>query len=338
MATLVYSLNANNSASYPGSGSSWYDVSGISYPVSVTASLINSPTFVNAGDYKYLQFTNAAGQYAQFAGATSAGVEPGSSNLAGKIYQQSFSIAMWVRLDTTPYVGDGGSANAQALTSMAWYGGFGQHIQFYFACGGAGTTSMQNQWGCAWFNSPSTTYLTSTTGLLGGAGYTISTGVFHHVVGVWDSAGTIKMYVDGVQVASLNTIAGATVPLFTGYFYNQIYINRSWATAPGSSDTPYIGNASFNSYQIYQGALTAGEVLTLYSGGYTNPAPANQRGVPLELGLPVTTRQFSWNEMVRRAWGSEFSAPDHRVYEFSNGRGFDSTDRGDTGFYEPPST
>jgi hypothetical protein len=67
--------------------------------------------------------------------------------------------------------------------------------------------------------------------------------------------------------------------------------------------------------------------------------PANQvRGVPADLGLPVTTRQFSWNEMVRRAWGSEFSAPDRRVYEFSNGRGFDSTDRGDTGFYEPPST
>ena len=31
--------------------------------------------------------------------------------------------------------------------------------------------------------------------------------------------------------------------------------------------------------------------------------------------------------------GSEFSAPDHRVYQFSNGRGFDSTDRGVTGFY-----
>lgn len=56
--------------------------------------------------------------------------------------------------------------------------------------------------------------------------------------------------------------------------------------------------------------------------------------VPPSLGKPVTTRQFSWAEMARRAWGSEFSAPDHRVYEWSNGRGFDSTDRGETGFYE----
>jgi len=55
--------------------------------------------------------------------------------------------------------------------------------------------------------------------------------------------------------------------------------------------------------------------------------------VPPSLGKPVTTRQFSWAEMARRAWGSEFSAPDHRVYEWSNGRGFDSTDKGQTGFY-----
>ena len=55
--------------------------------------------------------------------------------------------------------------------------------------------------------------------------------------------------------------------------------------------------------------------------------------VPPNLGLPVTSRTFSFKEMVIRAWGSEFSAPDHRVYEFMNGRGFDSTDRGYTGIY-----
>ena len=273
MATLVYSLDANNPSSYPGTGSSWYDISGISYPVSVTASLINSPTFVNAGTYKYLQFTNAASSYAQFAGAASAGVAPSGSDLAGAIYQQSFSIAMWVRLDTTPYVGDGGSNNAQALTSMAWGGSAGEHVQFQLSCGGAGLTSVQNQWGCAWFNSPTSTYVTSTTGTLGDPGYTISTDVFHHVVGVWDSAGTIKMYVDGVQAASLNTISGATVPLFTGYYYNKMYINRSAATTP-SALTPYIGNTSFNSYQIYKGVLTAGEILALYEAGYTYSQPA----------------------------------------------------------------
>lgn len=48
----------------------------------------------------------------------------------------------------------------------------------------------------------------------------------------------------------------------------------------------------------------------------------------------VTTRQFSWDEMVRREWGSEYSAPDHRVYVFGE-RAYDSTDRGTTGIYRP---
>lgn len=55
-----------------------------------------------------------------------------------------------------------------------------------------------------------------------------------------------------------------------------------------------------------------------------------------DLGKPVTTRQFSWKEMVIRQWGPEYSAPDHGVYEFSGGRRFDSTDRGQTGIYRYP--
>jgi hypothetical protein len=55
--------------------------------------------------------------------------------------------------------------------------------------------------------------------------------------------------------------------------------------------------------------------------------------VPPNLGLPVTWRSFSFKDMAIRAWGSEYSAPDHGVYEWSNGRRFDSTDRGRTGIY-----
>jgi hypothetical protein len=51
------------------------------------------------------------------------------------------------------------------------------------------------------------------------------------------------------------------------------------------------------------------------------------------LGYKVTTRNIDQGEMCRRAWGSEWAAPDHGVYEFSNGRKFDSTDRGKTGIY-----
>lgn len=56
--------------------------------------------------------------------------------------------------------------------------------------------------------------------------------------------------------------------------------------------------------------------------------------IPPELGSPVTTANFSWLDFVIRAWGSEWRAPDHGVYEWSNGRRFDSTDQQQTGFYK----
>ena len=53
------------------------------------------------------------------------------------------------------------------------------------------------------------------------------------------------------------------------------------------------------------------------------------------LGGKVTTRNISWTDLCSRAWGSEFRAPDHGVYEFSGGRKYDSTDPGITGIYSP---
>jgi hypothetical protein len=61
----------------------------------------------------------------------------------------------------------------------------------------------------------------------------------------------------------------------------------------------------------------------------TAPAQLN----PNNLGAKTVTRTISWMDLVIRAWGSEWAAPDKGIYEFSNGRKFESTDRGSTGFY-----
>lgn len=61
---------------------------------------------------------------------------------------------------------------------------------------------------------------------------------------------------------------------------------------------------------------------------------ANQTQAQLNnLGYKVTSREYSYLDLVMRSWGSEWAAPDHGIYEFSNGRKFDSTDRGNTGIY-----
>ena len=60
------------------------------------------------------------------------------------------------------------------------------------------------------------------------------------------------------------------------------------------------------------------------------PANTNQL---TNLGNNVTTRTISWSDLCRRAWGPEFNAADHGIYQFSNGRRFDSTDMNNTGIY-----
>ena len=57
--------------------------------------------------------------------------------------------------------------------------------------------------------------------------------------------------------------------------------------------------------------------------------------IPAQLGSPVTFRRLSWRDMVIRAWGEEFFAPDRAVYPFSEvgGTDKDSTDKDQTGFY-----
>lgn len=64
--------------------------------------------------------------------------------------------------------------------------------------------------------------------------------------------------------------------------------------------------------------------------------PVNNTIADLQsINTKVTTRDISWLDMAMRAWGSEFNAPDHGVYRWSNGREFDSTDKGQTGIYSP---
>lgn len=54
---------------------------------------------------------------------------------------------------------------------------------------------------------------------------------------------------------------------------------------------------------------------------------------PNNLGNTPTFRQVSWLDLVMRSWGTEWRAPDHGIYEFTGKRKFDSTDMGNTGFY-----
>jgi hypothetical protein len=54
---------------------------------------------------------------------------------------------------------------------------------------------------------------------------------------------------------------------------------------------------------------------------------------PNNLGAKVTSRNINMLDLAIRSWGSEWAAPDHGVYVWSNGRRYDSTDLTNTGIY-----
>ena len=64
-----------------------------------------------------------------------------------------------------------------------------------------------------------------------------------------------------------------------------------------------------------------------------NTQPNQSIAALASINTKVTTRTTSWLDLAQRAWGSEFRAPDHGIYEFSNGRKFDSTDKTNEGLY-----
>ena len=53
----------------------------------------------------------------------------------------------------------------------------------------------------------------------------------------------------------------------------------------------------------------------------------------LKQSYPVTTTRITMLDRVRRIWGKEYDKSDI-VYKFSNGQQYESSDRGQTGFYK----
>jgi hypothetical protein len=76
-----------------------------------------------------------------------------------------------------------------------------------------------------------------------------------------------------------------------------------------------------------------GQAMGLAQGILGGAAAPKGQNPPASQPPDASFRTINWGSMVETAWGSEYNAPDHGVYQFSNGRGFDSTDKTDNGIY-----
>jgi hypothetical protein len=111
---------------------------------------------------------------------------------------------------------------------------------------------------------------------------------------------------------------------------NYTFSSQSASFSVGTITFSATGDQSFS---LGPQTITTKMGLLFATGPLTGTGPP--LFIPPTLGKPVTTRTFSWADMAMRAWGAEFRAPDHRIYQFSGGNYKDSTDMGTSGIYNP---
>jgi len=210
---LVYYLDAGNTASYSGSGSTWTDLVG----TGVAMTLYNSPTFSSASG-GYISFTPSSSQYA----ATSAEFQSAAYT--------NWSVEVWVA-PTNTYTGTNPAIVTQKYPST---------INYVL---GAGGSVMGSNIGSGFFNG--TWYQTS-------SGYSPTANAWIHVVGTYDSS-YLRVYVNGGANIATATTATPTWANSGGillmrrwdgadYFGGKLAIVRIYSRALSSGQI----NANFN--------------------------------------------------------------------------------------------
>jgi hypothetical protein len=209
---LVYYLDAGNTASYSGSGSTWTDLVG----TGVATTLYNSPTFSSASG-GYISFTPSSSQYA----ATSAEFQSG-------VYT-NWSVEVWVA-PTNTYTGTNPAIVTQKYPSTINY-----------ILGAAGSVSGSNI-AAGFFNG---TWYQS-------AGYSPTANAWIHIVGTYDSSYLRVYVNGGVNIATATTATptwanDGGINLMrrwdsADYFGGKLAIVRIYSTALSSGQI----NANFN--------------------------------------------------------------------------------------------
>ena len=168
---LVCRLNANDSNSYGGSGSTWTDVS-----TAGNNGTIYGATFVNGTNVDYFDF-DGSNDYVE---------------VTRMIGASSFSLAAWI--NTSSQTGSGGSGN--------FWNGYGV---IDTEQGGSGDFGLVVKDGSAGFGIGNNTTIWSNP-----SNHPVTDGAWHYIVGTRNaSTGEIVLYVDGSQAAQ-NSTAGGT--------------------------------------------------------------------------------------------------------------------------------
>ncbi len=222
---LVINLDAGNRSSYPGSGTTWTDLTGNSR----NATLINGPTFNSANGGSIL-FTSASSHYADIAN---------TSNSTFDFANTTFTVDVWVNPSS---IGVSRMIVAKALEVGGWAVQLSANGRIFIGARDGTTGASPLNWG-------------STTTLVANTWYNITSIITTNTsVG---ASNTATVYLNGVNL--VGTDSPTTSAGYGGEPTKPIQIGRRSSTA-----SPFYLDGRIAAVKIYNRGLTAGEVFKNY--------------------------------------------------------------------------
>lgn len=223
---LVLALDAADKNSYPGSGATWYDLTGNGN----NGTLINGPSFTNS--YKGGIVFDGIDDYAP-TGVSSTTITP----------TNSWTVSMWCSLNSYPVVS--GTYKEGILYGYAYYGGLG----IYAIALSTGNVVVYG-------------YFRSDTASVTIGPYTWTTNAPTMFTLVHISGTGCRFYVNGVFFNSSSTTGGS----WPNYMANPFNLTFSYAGVYGGGSQTYINYPiTAYSSNVYTKSLTDAEVLQNYN-------------------------------------------------------------------------
>ena len=205
----ILNLDADNSLSYAGTGTTWFDMTANDLDASLTNMSYTDPYFTFNG-------TNSTASIAD-----NALLEPGTGD---------FTLEAWVYYSTI-------AGSQRTFISKTNNGGGAADWSYGLRTNSAGATYIEVGNGTTSVTSPS---------------YTVSTGQWYHIVGVWTNvaSNSIALYINGVSQGSnshsFTSVKNSTNPLYLGSYNGGEY--SQWF------------DGKISAVRYYNKALTAEEV------------------------------------------------------------------------------
>jgi hypothetical protein len=235
---LVMQLDAGNSSSYPGTGTTWTDLSGYSN----NGTLISSPTFTSAGTSSYFTF-NGVDEFVR--GATSGFFAlTGNNFFADTGY--AWTASTWFKFPVSPVGTRTGNASFSLLGQSGGIGG-GETLTVYVNSATDSTYGTAPYYLMVGIRGAKTTISAAS----------VNTGVWNQVVVTWNGTSG-RAYLNGADRGATNI---GTAAIQTGQYFDVA--NTGDSGAPGDSTQQFEGDIA--NVLVYNRALSAEEVAQNYT-------------------------------------------------------------------------